>query len=422
MLVTARLNQRKEVRRERPRDRRDHRRRREREPIRPPQDRRRGGCERRCSRSRSSTSPALLLLPLVGIVWTALSAGLVQVVRRRSAGADVLHAFQLTAIIAVDHGRRDRRVRRDRGVGPRPSAVPRQRHPERARRPPVRALAGHRRPRLRPAVRSGRLVRAVLLGRGIQIVFALPSMMLVTIFISIPFVIREVQPVLAGDRHRGRGRRADARRLRVAEFRRVTLPNIRWGAALRDRALRRPCDRRDRRRARGERAIQGKTETATLYILRAVERRQTPPGYIVALTLAARLDPAADRHRDVQAPSTRGRRRHDDPHRCRGLTKRFGASPPWTTCRSGPGRRDHRAARAERLGQEHGAPHDRRAGAPDARPDLDGRRGAHRQERAGAPGGIRLPALRAVPSHDGGGQRVVRSAGAQGVEGGQKHG
>ena len=33
--------------------------------------------------------------------------------------------------------------------------------------------------------------------------------------------------------------------------------------------------------------IQGKTETATLYIFRAFEERQTPQAYVVALTLAA---------------------------------------------------------------------------------------------------------------------------------------
>jgi sulfate transport system permease protein len=33
-------------------------------------------------------------------------------------------------------------------------------------------------------------------------------------------------------------------------------------------------------------AIQGRTETATLYVLRAIEERQEAAGYLVALTLA----------------------------------------------------------------------------------------------------------------------------------------
>ena len=47
---------------------------------------------------------------------------------------------------------------------------------------------------------------------------------------------------------------------------------------------------------------------------------------------------------------------------------------------------------------------------PDLGPDLDGRGGAHRQERAGAPGRIRVPALRAVPAHDRRRERRVRPA------------
>ena len=53
--------------------------------------------------------------------------------------------------------------------------------------------------------------------RGIQIIFALPSMVLVTIFICIPFVIREVVPVLQELGHGGGARRPDARRSRSAD-------------------------------------------------------------------------------------------------------------------------------------------------------------------------------------------------------------
>jgi sulfate transport system permease protein len=123
--------------------------------------------------------------------------------------------------------------------------------------------------------------------RGIQIVFALPSMILVTIFISIPFVIREVQPVLE---ELGTAEEDAARTLGASvwkSFFRVTLPNIRW-ALLYGMAL-------SAARAIGEigavlivsGAIQGQTETATVYIFRAVEERQTAQGYVVALTLAA---------------------------------------------------------------------------------------------------------------------------------------
>jgi len=70
-------------------------------------------------------------------------------------------------------------------------------------------------------------------------------------------------------------------------FFRVTLPNIRWALAY-GVAL-------TTARAIGEIGavlivsglLQGKTETATLFIFRAYEERQIPAAYVVALLLAA---------------------------------------------------------------------------------------------------------------------------------------
>jgi sulfate/thiosulfate transport system permease protein len=122
--------------------------------------------------------------------------------------------------------------------------------------------------------------------RGIQIMFALPAMILVTIFISIPFVIREVVPVLQelGMEEEQAAWTLGASRLQT--FFRVTLRNIRWGL-LYGIAL-------SAARAIGEvgavlivsGTLTGKTETATLYILRAFDQYQDQQGYIVALTLA----------------------------------------------------------------------------------------------------------------------------------------
>ena len=64
---------------------------------------------------------------------------------------------------------------------------------------------------------------------GIQMLYAVPSMVLVTIFICIPFVIREVAPVL---QELGTQEEEASKTLGASSFttfRRVTLPNIRWG-------------------------------------------------------------------------------------------------------------------------------------------------------------------------------------------------
>jgi len=105
-------------------------------------------------------------------------------------------------------------------------------------------------------------------------------------FISV-VVIRAVVPIL---NEIGRDEEEAARTLGanlLQSFVRVTLPNIRWGLFY-GVAL-------SAARALGEigavlivsGAIQGQTETATLYVFTAIEERLDASGYLVALSLAA---------------------------------------------------------------------------------------------------------------------------------------
>jgi sulfate transport system permease protein len=70
-----------------------------------------------------------------------------------------------------------------------------------------------------------------LTDHGVQILFALPSMILATIFVSLPFVVREVVPVL---REIGTDQEQAAATLGASAwqtFRRITFPAIRWAVA-----------------------------------------------------------------------------------------------------------------------------------------------------------------------------------------------
>jgi sulfate transport system permease protein len=70
-----------------------------------------------------------------------------------------------------------------------------------------------------------------LLDNGIQVLFSLPGMVLATIFVSLPFVVREVVPVLheIGDEQEQAAHTLGANWWQT--FRRITLPAIRWGVA-----------------------------------------------------------------------------------------------------------------------------------------------------------------------------------------------
>src|SRR5689334_1210646 len=121
---------------------------------------------------------------------------------------------------------------------------------------------------------------------GIKVVFALPGMLIATIFISIPFVIREVVPVL---NQVSRDQENAARTMGASSwqtFRHVTLPAIRWGL-LYGVSL-------TFARAVGEigavlvvsGGVSRLTETATLFIFRSLDDRNAVGANAMAVVLA----------------------------------------------------------------------------------------------------------------------------------------
>ncbi|HKY60363.1 MAG TPA: sulfate ABC transporter permease subunit [Gemmatimonadota bacterium] len=121
---------------------------------------------------------------------------------------------------------------------------------------------------------------------GVTVVFALPGMWLATTFVALPFVIREVMPVLAqlGTEQENAAYTMGAGPWQT--FRRVTLPGIRWGL-LYGISL-------TLARALGEfgavlvvsGSVTGLTETATLFIFRSLDDRNAVGAYAVSTMLA----------------------------------------------------------------------------------------------------------------------------------------
>ena len=119
-----------------------------------------------------------------------------------------------------------------------------------------------------------------------EVIFSTPGMVLATIFVSLPFVVREVEPVL---REEGVDQEQAAATLGAGAFqilRRITLPTIRWGLTYGVILA--------TARALGEFGavaivsgkISGRTETLTLFVEDRFQSLDLAGAYAAALVLA----------------------------------------------------------------------------------------------------------------------------------------
>ena len=128
-----------------------------------------------------------------------------------------------------------------------------------------------------------------LAARGITVIFSVPGIVMASAAVSLPYVVREVLPVLQeiGTEQEQAARTLGARPLTV--FRRITLPNIRRGLAYGVTLT--------TARVLGEfgavaivsGAIAGKTQTLTLFISDSIDNLDPQSAYVgaVALCLSA---------------------------------------------------------------------------------------------------------------------------------------
>jgi sulfate transport system permease protein len=129
------------------------------------------------------------------------------------------------------------------------------------------------------------LLAPLLTALDIQVAFAVPGMVLATLFVTLPFMIRELIPILEafGIQQEQAAATMGAKPWQI--FWRITLPALRWGLIYGITLT--------FARALGEfgavlvigGGIQGRTETATLYIYRALDERQYVGAYSAAIVL-----------------------------------------------------------------------------------------------------------------------------------------
>jgi sulfate transport system permease protein len=122
---------------------------------------------------------------------------------------------------------------------------------------------------------------------GIQVLFATPSIVLATTFVSVPYVVREVVPTLReiGDEQEQAARTLGANGWQT--FWRITLPSIRWAVIYGVVLTTARCLGEYGAVAVVSGSIQGKTETATLAVQDSYENLNLAGAYGIALVLAA---------------------------------------------------------------------------------------------------------------------------------------
>ena len=231
---------------------------------------------------------------------------------------------------------------------------------------------------------------------GIKVLFSVPGMVLASIFVSLPFVVRETVPVLQeiGTEQEQAASTLGANAWQT--FWRVTLPAIRWGVAYGVVLT--------TARVLGEfgavtivsGSITGETQTLPLFVAKQFEQFNLAGAYgaSILLALLALIDPAGDEPAEKKGGRLMG-------ITVEGAHKRFGDFQALNdvsidvpdgslTALLGP----------ERQRQVDAAAGDRRARDARRRPGDDQRRGRDREAGAEARGRLRLPALRRLQAHD----------------------
>ena len=228
----------------------------------------------------------ILVGPLAIVFWRTFEDGFAPGVGRADHAGDDPRV-QADADHHGDRGAREHGLRhrlRDRDRAPQ---VPRQGAAQRVHRPAARALT--RRRRASPSSCSTAAKAGSGAGstdHGIEVLFALPAMVIATIFVSLPFVAREVVPTLReiGDEQEQAARTLGASGWQT--FWRITLPSIRWAVIYGVILTTARCLGEYGAVAVVSGRIQGQTETATLRVQERYESFDLAGAYAISIVLA----------------------------------------------------------------------------------------------------------------------------------------
>jgi sulfate transport system permease protein len=123
--------------------------------------------------------------------------------------------------------------------------------------------------------------------QGVDIIFALPGMVMATAFVSLPLMVREVVPILEEIGTDQEQAAATLGATPFQTFRRVTLPAIKWGVAYGIILTLARCLGEFGAVAVVSGRVVGQTQTATLYVEQSFENFKQADAYAVAFALAA---------------------------------------------------------------------------------------------------------------------------------------
>jgi sulfate transport system permease protein len=125
-----------------------------------------------------------------------------------------------------------------------------------------------------------------LFGHGVPVLFALPAIVLATVFVSVPFVAREVIPTLRELGNEQEQAAATLGATRRQRFLRITLPSIRWAVIYGVVLTTARCLGEYGAVAVVSGNIIDKTETATTRVEELTQNFQTAGAFAVSLVLA----------------------------------------------------------------------------------------------------------------------------------------